>query len=190
MTETPRDPAEGTLEQVGDRWQLRFVRRLSHRPETVWRALTEERHLSAWFPTTIEGKLRPGEQLVFRHRDVALPPVHGEMLACEPPRLLEFTWGFGDVDGEARPEWSRFELQPEGEGCILTFTTTYDKVGKSARNGAGWHACLENLERDLAGRGPAPDPAENWKKLNRRYAERFGPEAATLGPPENMKEYQ
>lgn len=31
----------------------------------VWRALTEERHLAAWSPTTIEGELKPGAPLRF-----------------------------------------------------------------------------------------------------------------------------
>jgi len=30
---------DGELEQVEDRWRLRFVRRLPHSPEKVWRAL-------------------------------------------------------------------------------------------------------------------------------------------------------
>ncbi len=33
---------EGTLDRDGDRWQLRFVRKLDHPPENVWRALAGE----------------------------------------------------------------------------------------------------------------------------------------------------
>ncbi len=156
MSELRRDPAEGTLEEVGGRWRLRFVRELRHSPEKVWRALTEEEHLAAWFPTTIEGDLTPGPAgapLVFGHRGHDFPPVTGELLACEPPRLLEFTWGFSG-DPADTPEHSRFELEPRGdrgEGCVLTFTTTYDAVGKSARDAAGWHVCFDALERHLAG---------------------------------------
>ena len=47
---------EGTLDRSGDRWALTFVRRLPHRPEKVWRALTEAEHLAAWFPSEIHGK--------------------------------------------------------------------------------------------------------------------------------------
>jgi uncharacterized protein YndB with AHSA1/START domain len=156
----------------------------------VWRALTEEQHLKTWFPTTIEGELRPeaaGASLRFRHRDVAAPPTEGELIACEPPRLLEFTWGFSG-DARDRPEHTCFELRPEGDGCILTFTTTYDAVGKSARDAAGWHVCLDALERHLAGE-PASTGPDAWKPLNARYAERFGAEAATIGPPPGMKDY-
>lgn len=184
MTELRRDPAEGVLEEADGRWRLRFVRRLPHPPGKVWKALTREEHLSAWFPTTIEGELRPGAALTFRFRGEEAPPVQGEMIACEPPRVLEFTWD--DESGDA--ERSRFELAPDGDGCVLTFVTTYDQVGKSARDAAGWHVCLDLLARHLAGREPPESPHERWAPLNRRYTERFGPEAATIGPPAEFSE--
>ncbi len=181
-----RDPREGTLERAGGRWRLRFERVLAHAPEKVWRALTEEEHLKAWFPTTIEGELRPGAALRFADRAAGWSTT-GEVIACEAPRVLEFTWGFGDEGGQA--EHSRFELLPEAGGCRLVFTTTYDQVGKSARDGAGWHDCLDLLAHHLAGT-PAPgSPVERWKALNRKYRERFGREASTIGPPDTMKEF-
>ncbi|MGH7477249.1 MAG: SRPBCC family protein [Longimicrobiales bacterium] len=184
-----RDERDGTLERVAGRWRLRFVRVLRHPPERVWRALTEESQLAAWFPTTIEGDFAPGGALRFRFRGEEMPPSTGEMIACEPPRLLEFTWGF-TAEGDAQPEHCRFELSPEGRGCRLTFTTTYDQVGKSARDAAGWHVCFDLLEAELAGEPRSGSSPERWKPLNRRYAERFGPEAATIGPPDAMQEYQ
>ena len=196
MAETSGRKRDGELEQAGDRWRLRFERTLPHPPEKVWRALTEEEHLAAWFPTTIEGELEEGASLTFRFRGDELPPVDGEMLVCDPPRVLEFVWGFGPDDTrvpeeyrEENPERSRFELEPEGDGCRLIFTTTYDRVGTSARDAAGWHVCFDALAARLAG-GEAEGGPERWKVLNRRYAERFGPEAATVGPPDSMEEYR
>ncbi|MDQ1476961.1 MAG: hypothetical protein QOE62_2190, partial [Actinomycetota bacterium] len=49
---------DGRLERAGDRWRLRFSRRLAHPQEKVWRAITEEDHLQAWFPFVIEGEMR------------------------------------------------------------------------------------------------------------------------------------
>jgi uncharacterized protein YndB with AHSA1/START domain len=189
MTEPSRDAGEGTLERAEGRWRLRFVRVLAHPPEKVWRALTEERHLEAWFPTTIEGELRAGAPLQFRFRDGDLPPTTGEVIECDPPRVLEFTWGFSEEDVD-QPERTRFELAPEGAGCRLTLATTYDRVGKSARDAAGWHVCLDVLEEHLAGEASAEESPERWKPLHRRYVARFGPEAATIGPPESMPEYR
>jgi len=49
------------------------------------------------------------------------------------------------------------------------------------RDAAGWHFCLDNLELRLGGRAST---SEGWKVLEGQYAERFPPEAATIGPPE------
>ncbi|HEX7117665.1 MAG TPA: SRPBCC family protein [Longimicrobiales bacterium] len=182
MTELRRDLAEGNLESVDGRWRLRFERALPHAPAKVWRALTEEEHLAAWFPTTIEGERRVGAPLEFRFRGEDHPPSVGELLAYDPPRLLEFTWG-GSADGTTPVEHVRIELEPDGAGCRLVFTTTYDEVGKSARDAAGWHVCLDLLAVRLDGATPPADAHATWAPLNRRYAERFGPEAATIGPP-------
>ena len=180
---TERDAREGVLEEAEDgRWRLVFERRLAHAPEKVWRAVTEERHLEAWFPTTIEGERRAGAPLLFRFRGEEYPPAEGRMIAYEPPRLMELEWGMGEEDVE-RAERTRLEVRPDGAGCVLTLTTTYDQVGKSARDAAGWHVCLDRLEEELAGGAP-PMEGDPWTPLNARYAERFPPEASTMGPPE------
>lgn len=184
MTDRTRDPEDGALEEADGRWRLRFVRRLPHPPETVWYALTEEEHLQEWFPTTIEGEREPGAPLKFVHRDAGeLPPETGEMIAFEPPSVLEFTWG-GPPDGEDG------ELEPEGEGCLLTVTTTYDRVGKSTRDAAGWHVCLDLLEVGLDREEASWDGRERWHRLSARYARRFGPDATTIGPPGGMEGYE
>jgi uncharacterized protein YndB with AHSA1/START domain len=168
----------GTLEKIDGRWQLRFTRRLPHPPEKVWRALTEAEHLAAWFPTTIDGERRAGALLHFEFRDGEGPGVDGEMITCEPPTVLEFRWS---------DETLRFELRPDGatrDRTVLTFLDTFDELGKAARDAAGWHACLDLLAHRLAGETP-PWPAEQrWGEVHSTYVELFGPEAATLGPPE------
>jgi uncharacterized protein YndB with AHSA1/START domain len=171
---------DGQLEQVGARWQLRFTRTLRHPPEKVWRALTEDEHVAAWFPTTIEGERTAGAELTFRHREVDLEPMTGELLAFEPPSLLEMIWGEDRL---------RFELSPDGDGTRLGLTATMGELGKAARDGTGWHLCLDNLARSLAGvRPPGPSAGDEWRELNRAYVARFGPEASTLGPPEEWED--
>ena len=56
MTPTDGHDVDGELEQDGDRWRLRFTRELAHPAETVWQAVTEPRHLEAWFPQRIVGE--------------------------------------------------------------------------------------------------------------------------------------
>lgn len=189
MTQPASDVPQGVLERSGDRWRLRFVRALAQPPARIWRALTEEEDLAAWFPTTIQGDLRPGGELRFGHRGHDLPSIPGRAIAVDPPRALEFDWGFSD-DPAVRPDRMRLELLPEGDGTRLVLTTTHDQLGKSARDAAGWHQCLDALERHLAGLPPLSDAPGRWKTLNRLYTERFGPEAATIGPPESMTEYR
>jgi uncharacterized protein YndB with AHSA1/START domain len=164
----------GQLERQGERMLLRFTRRLPYSPRTVWRALTEPEHLAAWFPTTIEGERAVGARLRFAHRDDVVPPFDGEMLAFEPPALMELLWG-DDI--------LRFELQPDGDGCALVFTDVFDEVGKAARDGAGWHACLDLLRYEAGGLASPWSSSDRWREVRDAYIERLGPEASAIGPP-------
>ena len=102
----------------------------------VWRALTEPEHLKKWFPSDIEGERAAGAKLRFVFREGEGPTMDGEMLAFDPPSLMEMRWG---------DEILRFELRPEGDGSVLEFTNIFDELGKAARDAAGWHACLDLL---------------------------------------------
>lgn len=168
---------DGQLEEIDGTWRLRFTRVLPHPAEKVWRALTEPDHLDAWFPTTIEGDLAAGATLRFRHRDVDLPAMEGEMIVCEPPSVLEFSWGEDTL---------RFELSPHGSGTELTLIDTVFERGKAARDGAGWHVCLDQLAHRLAGTEPPWTSSERWREVHGSYVDGFGPEAATIGPPEEL----
>jgi uncharacterized protein YndB with AHSA1/START domain len=166
----------GTCEQLEDgRWQLRFTRTLDHPLAKVWRAITEPEHLAAWFPTTIEGDRAAGAPLRFSFPGGEADPFEGEMIAYDPPRAVELRWGNDIV---------RIELRPDGaDGTELTLLDTLDERGKAARDGAGWHTCLDALEASLRG---DPDPRAamgGWSEVQPLYAERFGPEGATIGPP-------
>jgi uncharacterized protein YndB with AHSA1/START domain len=165
----------GSLENTAAGPQLRFTRRLPHRPEKVWRALTETEHRDAWFPDHVDGAWKQGATLRFVDRDGRGEPFEGQVLAVDPPRLLEFTWGTDTL---------RFELEADGNATVLTLLDTIDEIGKAARDGAGWHACLDLLEIDLDGGGPAPNAGQIWQQVHPKYVAEFGPEAATIGPPE------
>lgn len=163
----------GTLEQTSTGPRLRFTRRLPHPPERVWRAITEPDELKAWFPDTIVvSEWAVGAPLRFEHPGGGFD---GEVLAFEPQTLLEFRWGTDVI---------RLELEPDGDGTSLTLLDTIDELGKAARDGAGWHSCLDQLEHHLAGTTPEGSPSDRWRELHRSYVEDFGPEASTIGPPE------
>ena len=163
----------GTLEDLGGRWRLRFTRELGHPQEKVWRAITQPEHLSAWFPQRISGDWVVGGKLVFSSPEGLGPDFHGEVLACQPPSVLEFTWGTDTI---------RLELEPAGEGCRVTLLDTFGELGKAARDAAGWDECVDRLARHLDGTAPLP-PGQRWAEVHPGYVEAFGPEAATIGPP-------
>ena len=168
---------EGRLEQVGDRWQLHFTRRLPHPPEKVWRALTEPEHLKEWFPNDIEGERKEGATLRHVFRNDEAPDMEGEMVVFQPPTLMEFTWG-DDV--------LRFELRAEDDGktTVLQLVDVLEDVGKAARDGAGWHVCLDGLEENLRGEPTHWNDMDRWKPVHEAYVEQFPPEASTIGVPE------
>jgi uncharacterized protein YndB with AHSA1/START domain len=169
----------GTLERSGDVSTLRYERRLAFPQQRVWRALTEEAELAAWFPTTIEGARGRGAPLHFAFRQGEGESFDGEMLAFTPPSLMELRWA-DDV--------LRFELEPvpaaASSGCILRLTVTFPEYGKSARDAAGWHVCLERLVETCDGVAPPWQMPERWGVVHDVYVERFGPEASTIGPPD------
>jgi uncharacterized protein YndB with AHSA1/START domain len=169
----------GTLEQIGEeRWQLRFTRKLAHPPEVVWRAVSEPEQLAAWFPTTIEGQRAAGAPLRFSFPRGQAPPFDGEMLAYEPPSLMEIRWGADVI---------RIEVHPDGAGSELVLLDTLEERGKAARDGAGWHVCLDVLAAHLDGDASARESMDAWRAVHARYVERLGPEAATVGPPEGFE---
>jgi uncharacterized protein YndB with AHSA1/START domain len=168
----------GDLEQLDDgRWRLRFTRTLAHPQEKVWRAVTEPEHLAHWFPTTIEGERAAGAPLRFSFAAGEAPPFDGEMVVYDPPSVLELRWGTDIL---------RLELRPAATGTELTLLDTLDERGKAARDGTGWHVCLDGLAAHLDGEPAAGGSLDTWPDLQPRYVERFGPEAATIGPPEGM----
>ncbi|HEY2296925.1 MAG TPA: SRPBCC family protein [Jatrophihabitans sp.] len=162
----------GSLERIGDRWRLRFRRELRHDPDRVWRALTSTDELAAWFPDGIRGEWQVGARLTFGSDHVG--EFHGEVLRVEPPRVLEYTWG---------PDVLRWEIEPTAAGSVLTLLDTFVEQGKAARDGAGWHVCLDALEAHLDDAQPAADPSTVWTSVHPEYVSDFGPEASSIGPP-------
>lgn len=103
----------------------------------------------------------------------------GELLKYDPPRALAYTW---DTDV------LRFEVRPRGEGCLLVLTHTFDDRLKAARDGAGWHLCLQALRASLDGassasREEADRLQTGWRELNDEYQQRFGIAAHEATPP-------
>lgn len=148
---------------------LRFERRFKHPVAKVWRAITEPAEMAHWFPAAVEAELTVGAPMTFTFPDSA--PLEGtrggEVLELDPPKVYAFRWN-KDV--------LRFELVPDGEGCVLYFTQTLGGGGlgrlAAGRNAAGWDHCLAALDAGLDGR--EPEPFTEWLSAMRHYLDRFG----------------
>jgi uncharacterized protein YndB with AHSA1/START domain len=148
----------GSLETVDDRPALRIERRLEHSVERVWRAVSEPAELARWFVAPVHWRPALGE--VFEGAGA-----RGEITELAPPRLLAWSW---------RDELFRFELSPEGDGCLLAFTHVFDDRALGAQHAAGWEIYLNRLDALLANGFLSEEAAHGaFPPLHERYAERF-----------------
>ena len=163
----------GTYETVDGRPSLTFERRLAHSVERVWRAVTDPAELGHWFPSAVRGEVASGGTLTFEFPggDMIL---EGEVVELDPPRRFAFTFG-DDV--------LRIELDPAGDGCLLRFTCLFDDPARASRDAAGWHVCLDTLERHLGGtptQAPGSEETPDWRALYEEYQRRGLPAGAPL----------
>jgi uncharacterized protein YndB with AHSA1/START domain len=89
-----------------------------------------------------------------------------QVVERDAPRRLVATW-FGDT--------LRFELRPDGTGCVLVFTHAFADRDVAARTAAGWDRCFARLDALLAELPMSETVSlELWPDVHERYAERFG----------------
>jgi uncharacterized protein YndB with AHSA1/START domain len=167
----PGSAAGAEVRKDGDRWTLVLVRDLHHPPAKVWQALTEPEHLREWAPFDADQNL--GAVGTAKLTTVGAPtPLVSEahVKRADAPKLLEFNWGGQDI---------RWELEALGGGTRLTLWHNIDRRFISM-GAAGWHICLDVLDRLLAGRpigrmvGPEAMKFEGWQRLNGEYANQLG----------------
>jgi len=126
--------------------------------EQVWRAITDSAALAGWmFPNDFEPRV--GHHFTFR-----VPPnpkvgfdglvVSCEVLECEPPSRLVFSWSAG---GPVVNTQVSFRLEPDGDGTRVLFEHSgFDLSqprGDQALKGAefGWAKMLGQLPAVVAG---------------------------------------
>lgn len=170
-TDATTTPADGVLEQAGDRQVIRFERRLAHPIERVWAALTDPAELLGWWGEA-EVELVEGGRFTLRWLNVDDSGERYTMRATitrlDPPRLLETT---GDRHGTLR-----WELRPVAGGTLLTFSSTLAlPAAERAKSLAGWHYHLDALAAALAGRSVelADLPNARWHELHEQYLARL-----------------
>ena len=170
---TPGAAAGAEVRKDGDEWTLVLVRDLRHPPAKVWQALTEPEHLRQWAPFDSDRNLGAVGTAKLTTVGAPTPLVSDSTIKrADAPRLLEFNWGGQDV---------RWELEPQGGGTRLTLWHNIDRRYISM-GAAGWHICLDVLDRTLAGQpigrmvGVDTMKFAGWQRLNAEYAKQFGVE--------------
>lgn len=158
-------PASGVqVRKDGEKWTLILTREFRHAPENVWQAITDPAQIREWAPYETDGSLaRVGAvNLTW----VGSPQVlETSVTRADAPRLLEC----GDM---------RWELEPAGAGTRLTLWHSIDRRYVSW-GAAGWHICLDVLDRLLDGTpigrltGPDAMKFEGWQRLSAEYAKQF-----------------
>jgi uncharacterized protein YndB with AHSA1/START domain len=148
---------------------LLIRRRYDAAVEDVWDACTDPERLNRWF-LPVTGELRPGGRFSVQGN------AGGEILRCEPPRLLRVTWEYGeqpasqvelrlaDADADATVlELEHSAISPDIEvGGRRIDPILNDAASGLWGIGTGWELPLTvGLERYL--RGELPDrPAVEW----------------------------
>jgi uncharacterized protein YndB with AHSA1/START domain len=169
----------GTYETIDDeRPALRFERRIAHPIEAVWEAITRPEELAHWFPCRVEVDLRLGGRMTFHFAEHDLPDAAstllGEVTELDPPRRFAFLWGEDHLN---------FELEPTGDGAtMLRFLVELDQREKAARDAAGWHVCLDQLEETLAGAhsDAITGAGSRWREHYAEYERRGMPAGAPI----------
>lgn len=164
-------PAAGAeVRKDGEKWTLVVVRELRHAPEKVWKALTDPASLGEWAPFDADRNLGTVGPVTLSTVGMPTPQVCAtQVTRAEAPRLLQYRWGDNDL---------RWELEPLGDGTRLTLWHNIDR-NFIAMGAAGWHICLDVLDRFVAGEpigrivgGEAMK--FGWPRLNTEYAQQFG----------------
>jgi uncharacterized protein YndB with AHSA1/START domain len=145
----------------------------------VWQALTDPAQLAEWAPFDADRNLASVGKA--KLSTVGAPPAQQvsetTVKRAEAPKLLEYSWGGGDL---------RWELKPVGGGTRLTLWHNINR-GFIAWGAAGWHICFDVLDRLLDGEpigrvvGPEAMQFEGWQRLAAEYGKQFGVEPPSWG---------
>lgn len=124
---------------------ISFELDLHHRPEKVWRALTDPALLAEWLLPTIGLELTPGAAFTLQ-----APPQPGwdgvvscRVLEIDAPRKLSYAWAVGGLDTVVT-----FTLTPAPSGTRLSLVQSgFTPEQKRNRNGAryGWKMMGQRL---------------------------------------------
>ena len=146
---------------------------MRHSPEKVWQALTDPAQVREWAPFVVDGSLSAVGATVNLTWMGNPTPIETKVTRTDAPNVLEY----GDI---------RWELEASKGGTRLTLWHNIDRHFISW-GAAGWHICLDVLDRLLngapIGRIVGTDALKfDWQRLVGEYAAQFGVEAPNMPP--------
>ena len=158
------------VQKEGEKWTLVVVRDLRHAPEKVWNALTDPVSLREWAPFDADTNLGAVGPVTLSTVGTPTPNIsETHVTRADAPNVLEYRWGNNDL---------RWTLEATDTGTRLTL---WHNIGRGfiSMGAAGWHICLDVLDRLVAGEpigrivgGEAMK--FDWPRLNTEYAQQFG----------------
>lgn len=117
-----------------------------HTPERVWEALTTSDAIARWLMPN-DFAPRVGHQFTLQANPMPALNFDGvcrcEVTACDPPRLLAYTWQGGALDTLVT-----YRLEPDGDGTRLHFEHSGFDLSDPAQQASyrgmqGWSAKLD-----------------------------------------------
>lgn len=169
----PGPAAGANVRKEGDQWTLVLERELFHPQQRVWTALTDPTCLHEWAPFDVDQNLSAVGVIKFSTAGAPNPHITQTWVTrAETPNVLDYRWNDSPIG---------WRLEPMDHHTRLTLSHTLEP-GFISMVAAGWHICLDVLDRFLAGK-PIGRIVGNeamkfdWPRLNTEYAERFEVEA-------------
>ena len=130
--------------------------------ERVFRALTDAGELQRWFGSPecplkswqMDARVGGRYSYATEKGSIVVNGVdrfecHGEILECDPPRLLVYTWIGNWHDDPTSPTTVRWELTPKGNGTYVRVTHSGLSDLPVARKdySGGWPGVVEQLKK-------------------------------------------
>jgi uncharacterized protein YndB with AHSA1/START domain len=138
---------------------LRIERTFAASAEDVFDAWTSPTVMRRWFhcgpdwstpEVEVDLRLRGSVRVVMRRPDGTEASAQGEYTLIDRPHRLVMTWSFGDDPSNLQ----RIELsfsESEGSTTVVLLNTGISSAQRRDAQDWGWHGCLAQLERLLAG---------------------------------------
>lgn len=120
-------------------------------PEKVWAAITNPEFARQYFfcSAFIAPEWKKGSAFQMKNMDTGEVLHEGEILECEPPRLLVMSWhNPGDMSDVSRV---RYEITAKGSGVDLTIIhgDFIENSAMATRVAGGWPTIIENMKAYL-----------------------------------------